>query len=187
MEKYCYVLLIAVSTLACSGCSSSSADSVDSGTKVLASNVVIDNSKTKLSSTTLQSAIEELAPLTLSASGLTGTWDVTNYPNSTTDSTGKVTFKSDGTYSVTSGSFRVAGNFIDAPYTGKWKVLEGTLFELISDIPDVSGVTANSGAGTAFRNSVGTYAAKYPQPLLFNNSRIILKDGAYVAVLKPAQ
>ena len=187
MKKY-YVMLIAVMSLNGSGCSNSSADSVDAATKVLASNVVLDNTKTRLTSNTLQTAIEELAPITISASGIVGTWDVTNYPNSTTDSTGKVTFNSNGTYSVTSGAFRVAGNYINSPYSGTWRVLENTLFELISDIPDNSTITTVD-PSLAFRNSggVGASASKYPQPILFTKSKIILKDGTFVAVLIPAE
>jgi hypothetical protein len=123
--------------------------------------------------------------MTLTASGMVEAWGVTNYPNCTTDSTGKVTFNSDGTYSVTIGAFRVAGNYINAPYTGTWRVFEDTYFELISDTPDTLTVTPSV---AAFRNSgAAASASKYPQPILFTKSKIILKDGTFVTILKPAQ
>lgn len=172
-------LLIAGMALFTSACSSSSqADSVDTNTKVLASNIVIDNSKTTLSATTLQSAMEELAPASLSASVIVGSWTVLNYPDK---STGTVTFNADGTYSVSAGSFRVAGNYFDAPYTGKWKMVEGTLLELVADVADgYKGSTGND-AGV-----LDASPSKYPSALTFTKSKIILKDGNFASILKPA-
>lgn len=167
---------MAMATIACS--SSSQANTVDTATKVLASNVAIDTSKTTLSATTLQSVIEEIAPAKLSDSTMVGTWAVINYPGNTV---GAVTFSSDGTYSVTSGAFRVAGNFIDAPYTGKWKMIEGTLVELTADtIVDGYHGTLGNDSG-----SFGESASKYPSALVFSKSKIILKDGSFVSVLRP--
>ncbi|MBT1070990.1 DUF5004 domain-containing protein [Pelotalea chapellei] len=183
MKKICVVLAL-IAAACCSGCSTASnADSVDTTAKVLASNVAIDNTKTRLSSTSLQSMVEELAPA-LSPSTLVGTWDVTNYPENVT---GKVTFNNDGTFTVISGAFRVACP-VDGLFTGTWRIIEGSLIEVI---PDLSGIIqlnpAVPGGGTAFRNSGGVVGDYYPLPLLFTKSKIILKGLNAVSVLKPTQ
>ncbi|MBU5612626.1 hypothetical protein [Geomonas azotofigens] len=174
-----FAVLMAGMALVTSACSSSSqADSVDANTKMLASNIIIDNSKTTLSATTLQSAIEELAPATLSSSVIVGSWNILNYPDK---STGSVTFNSDGTYSVTSGAFRVSGNLVDAPYTGKWKMIEGTLLELVPDVTDTYHGTTGNDSGVLDASS------KYPSALVFTKSKIILKDASMVSILSPAK
>ncbi|QWV96092.1 hypothetical protein KP005_11945 [Geomonas nitrogeniifigens] len=179
MMRQSMTLVIVALAMAIGGCSSSSqADAVDTNVKVLASNVAVDNTKTTLSATTLQSAIEEVAPAKLSDSTMVGTWTVTNYPG---NSSGIVTFSSNGTYSVTSGAFKVAGNYIEVPYTGTWKMIEGTLVELVISYPILySGSnTGNDVGGTTEATS------KYPSALVFSKNRIILKDGAFVSILKP--
>ncbi|WP_026840531.1 hypothetical protein [Citrifermentans bremense] len=175
--KRILAFVIAGMTLLTSACSSSQADSVDTSTKVLASNIIIDNSKTTLSATTLQSAIEELAPASLSASVIVGTWTASNYPDK---SIGTVTFNSDGTFSVSAGSFRVACNYVDAPYTGKWKMVEGTLLELVADVAD------GYKGGTGNDAGVMDASSKYPSVLAFTKSKIILKDRNFASILKPA-
>jgi hypothetical protein len=118
---------------------------------------------------------------------LVGTWNVKNYPATPPYGNGQVTFFANGTYSVTSGAFRVAGNYINAPYTGTWRIVEGVLLELVCDAPDTFAVgTGTTDGGTAFRNSGGAPSAKYPQPVLFNAPRVVLKDGALVSALTPA-
>jgi hypothetical protein len=122
------------------------------------------------------------------ASVIVGTWNVNNYPAIAPYGSGQVSFFANGTYSVTSGAFRVAGNYINAPFTGTWRIVEGVLVELVTDVADTLAVVAGStNDGTAFRNSGGASPTKYPQPILLTASKIVLKDGALVSVLTQAQ
>jgi len=111
---------------------------------------------------------------------LVGTWNITNYPaddDTAASSTGTVVINADGTYSVTNGAFRVAGNYINAPYTGTWRILEGAIVELVTDVPDVVNYV-DSGRLSLKR--------KYPVPIIYTKAKVLLKDGNSLAVLKPS-
>jgi len=111
---------------------------------------------------------------------LVGTWNITNYPaddDTAASSTGTVVINADGTYSVTNGAFRVAGNYINAPYTGTWRILEGAIVELVRDVPDVVNYV-DSGRLSLKR--------KYPVPIIYTKAKVLLRDGNSLAVLKPS-
>lgn len=115
---------------------------------------------------------------------LVGTWNITNYPgddDTAASSTGTVVINIDGTYSVTSGAFRVAENNINAPYTGTWRVLEGAIIELVIDASD--GVKYSSGADAGWLDSS---KRKYPAPITYTKTKVLLKDGSRLTVLKPS-
>ena len=71
----------------------------------IASGVTIVNTNTGLSSTTVQGALEEIAPI-IDMSKLVGTWNHTNYTNNdgataTGPQTGNFVFNANGTFSLT--------------------------------------------------------------------------------------
>lgn len=103
---------------------------VDTQTKVLAGNVVL-NAATGLSSDNLETALNEEIAVNL-ATTIIGTWSVENIEDkgdlnrlrdcndtvANMNATGTVVFKSDGTYAVCSGRFGVAGiEFGDTQYS----------------------------------------------------------------------
>jgi len=117
---------------------------------------------------------------------LVGTWNITNYPaddDTAASSTGTVVINADGTYSVTNGAFRVAGNYINAPYTGTWRILEGAIVELVTDVSD-GGKYIDIGRGDG--GAMSSLKRKYPVPIIYTKAKVLLKDGNSLAVLKPS-
>jgi len=96
------------------GCSNSSgtanADSINTSTKVLASNVVIDKTFTNISSSNLQTALNEQVAVGLKKTLPGTTWKVINKTSDATYSgtVGQVTFSTDN-FTIDSGRFAASG------------------------------------------------------------------------------
>lgn len=111
-----------------SGPSSANADTINASTKVPASNVLLDNSRTNLSATTMQNAIEQLAPAMNLQTSLPGTWNANFYCNESapySNPNGTITISADGSYSYTD-SLQPGSSF-----TGTWSIVNGNIIKLM--------------------------------------------------------
>lgn len=88
------------------------ANQLPSNVKVLAQNVSLVNTKNDLKSTDLQTALDKEISVNI-GKNIIGIWDIQNTSDDTTYmgnlATGRVEFKSDGSYTITSGGFAAAG------------------------------------------------------------------------------
>lgn len=84
-------------------------DNIDTETKLLAENVIFENtSSSQIESDNVQDALEEIS-LKL-ADVMVGTWDIQNViQGSCHESTGKIIIYDDGTFNLTEGSFAAIG------------------------------------------------------------------------------
>lgn len=92
------------------------ANQLPDNVEVLASQVVLDTSTNSLQSTNLQTALDTEIAVDVSTN-IVGVWDIQNFSSDGrfqgATETGRVEFKSDGTYTVISGGFAVAGVVAD--------------------------------------------------------------------------
>ena len=102
-------------------------EDIDTTTKVLAENVVLDNASTSLQSDNVQSAFEETDP-DLTAI-IAGTWKVTTYLDNTGEKVeGTITFDLDGTVSHT-GDVRPFGA-LGTETIKSWSIQESFVLQL---------------------------------------------------------
>jgi hypothetical protein len=84
--------------------------------KVLASNVTIINSSNELTSSDLQTALDKEIAVNVTKA-IVGVWDVHNYSGVTAgcgvNPTGRVEFRSDGTYAMLAGSLSAGREYAD--------------------------------------------------------------------------
>ncbi|HIJ94486.1 MAG TPA: hypothetical protein HPP94_01830 [Desulfuromonadales bacterium] len=183
------VLLIAIECLflqACSGSGPSTADSntIDSSSKVLASNTILDNTKTRLVSTTLQSAIEEIAPSKFSDSSFVGKWTVSNYGNGYEGLISKIELMNDGTFSVTYGTFVIGDIAVkqNVPVAGKWQIVKDSLVELQQDGLQQRTILVNNSPTIL----TTPYDKHYIYPLFLAPSKIIVTQASNISVFEKA-
>jgi hypothetical protein len=144
------LLCLTVSLLGCSGGGSgnANADGIDTTTKVLASNVVLNNSSVDTSSSDLQSYLEEVEPILPGV--FIGTWNTSSYGNGFAGETGSITLRSNGTFTMDNGvislfgaaAFTLCGGSYTcgalAGKTGTWEVVKGVLLKL--DLDEIAGL-----------------------------------------------
>jgi len=84
-------------------------DTVDTQTQILASNVIVEPmAASQIASNNVQDALKEIS-LKL-PEVMVGTWNIQNYNQETAhQDTGNITIKSDGTFTLTAGSFAAIG------------------------------------------------------------------------------
>lgn len=108
---------------------------VDTETKVLARNVVLDNSLTSLIGTNLQSAMEEIAPVVSDI--LPGSWDTKVFGDMRTGDLGSIVFNSDGTFHVQDGVLDLIQvcDDVDCYYLsdGKWEVIDNMVIKFTNE------------------------------------------------------
>jgi len=144
------ILMALVTIVLLQGCSSSgpgaaNADSINTTTKVLASNVIVDSRFLNISSTNVQSALETTNPSKINM--IVGTWNTYSYSNIFQGDSGSMTIKSDGTFIINNGKnafwpVASSGGFTYTDITnkaGKWSLLRGVLLQLSTD--DQLGIT----------------------------------------------
>jgi hypothetical protein len=114
------------------------ANQLPSNIQVMASNVSIVKTKNSLKSTDLQSALDEEISVDMSKT-IVGVWDVQNITSDSTYqgqwSTGKVEFKSDGSYIISNGGFGAAGkvasgtsSFCNIPTSSTYTLIDGAIY-----------------------------------------------------------
>jgi hypothetical protein len=150
------------------GCNSSAgtanADSVNTSAKLLASNVVLDKTFTNLSSTNLQTALNDQLAVSLKKTLAGTTWTIAN---KTTDSTftgttGQITFAA-GSFTLDSGRFAASGMAAATENIFCAKPLDPIKYELINEsVIDVTwtGQDRNNPAQLIPQEAVITIASK---------------------------
>jgi len=150
IERLAPLICILALCLGCSGGGSgnANADGLDTATKVLASNVVLNKTSVDTSSSDLQSTLEEVQPILSDIA--VGTWNTSSYGNGYAGETGSITLKSDGTFTVNSGVISLFGAAVVplcggshtcgalAGHTGTWEVVKGLLLKL--DLDEIPGI-----------------------------------------------
>ncbi len=132
------------------------ANQLPSNVQVLASNVSIVNTRNDLQSTDLQSALDTEIAVDLGKT-IIGVWDIQNVTSDATYqgawSTGRVEFKSDGTYSISSGGFGAAGkvasgtgSFCTIPSLQTFTMVDGAVYFGADAGGDSVAIVAKSGA-----------------------------------------
>lgn len=114
------------------------ANQLPSNVQVLASNVSVVKTSNNLKSNDLQTALDKEIALDV-GKAIVGVWNIQNVTSDSTYqgawATGRVEFKSDGTYSITSGGFGAAGkvasgsgSFCAIPTSQTFTMVDGAVY-----------------------------------------------------------